>query len=314
MDQFLISYFILFEQDWFLYINLTVAGLLGGSFCTMLVHRLPLIINGLSEDNIKPQNNADEYKSLPISLSFPASHCPKCSKPIPIYLNIPLLGYLLSRAKCINCNKPIDIFYPLTELACLLSAILVGGFWGATIEVIPIVLLLWGLITLSIIDIRNGLLPDMLTIGILWIGLIFNPVLPFSSLLHSVWGVVIAYMFLSMFNYGYRIIRQRDGIGGGDIKLFAALGSFFGWNSFLPILLVSSLSGLLFFFIKSFIMTLWFKNKSKHRSNILKASDESMMFKQQIWGPHIALAAVLYVVAFMKMPKLLQIFQVPLLF
>ena len=102
-----------------------------------------------------------------VSLSSPASHCTSCHKPIPFYLNIPLFGYLISGGKCTHCHKKIDIFYPITELACLLAALVAGWLWGASPVIIPMLLLFWALITLTIIDIRSGLLPDLLTLGIL---------------------------------------------------------------------------------------------------------------------------------------------------
>ena len=322
MSYFLLNYAVLLGEDWFLYLNLSLAGLIAGSFCTTLIHRLPLMLE--QEFQLNVPNNQIDKEGTPfrpfhpfdplhkVSLSSPASHCTSCHKPIPFYLNIPLLGYLISGGKCTHCHKKIDIFYPITELACLLAALVAGWLWGASPVIIPMLLLFWALITLAIIDIRTGLLPDLLTLGVLWIGLLLNPWLPYASIRQAVLGAAIAYISLTVLNYVYKLLRQRDGMGGGDIKLFAALGAFFGWQSLLPILMVSSISGLIFFSTIAIAQGLWqrFSPSSPTTSSSLSEKEESFMHRQQIWGPHIVLAAFLYIVISLKIPYILQPFNI----
>ena len=273
------AYISLLQQDWFFYLNLIIGGLLAGSFCTTLIYRLPIIAEGDSKHNL--------------SLSFPASHCPECKKTISWFYNLPLLGYLLTRGRCASCSCQIAWFYPVTEMLCVFAALLAGWLFGPDIVVIPILLLLWSLIALSIIDIRSGLLPDLLTLALLWLGILLNPLMPYAELTQAVWGAALGYIFLTAVNFIYYLLRRRVGIGGGDIKLFAALGSYFGWQSLLPILLISSISGIMFFILHSVFIGGIGKNG---------------LLKPQIWGPHIALAAIFYLLLFHRWQFILQPF------
>lgn len=285
----ILDYINLVQSDWFLYLNLALSGLIAGSFCTTLIHRLPLMI----------EKNEGKYSDSNLSLSFPASHCPQCKTSIPYYLNLPVIGYLLARGKCASCGCTIAWYYPFTELGCLLLALIAGWFFGANLILIPILLLLWSLLTLSIIDIRSGLLPDLLTLSLLWLGLLLNPLLPYASLVEAVWGAASIYVILTGVNFVYQMIRKRVGIGGGDIKLFAALGAYFGWQSILPLLLLASCSGLILALVVTGVKTMNRENNSK--STIALASE-------QRWGPSIAFAAVIYLVVFEAWPQLLTPF------
>lgn len=192
----------------------------------MLVYRLPLILEGNKE----------------LSLSYPPSHCPHCNNPIPFYFNIPLIGYLLCQGRCHQCKKPISPLYPLTELSCLLLACLAVWLWGGELRALSAALLWCGLLALGIIDVRNGYLPDQLTLSLLWLGLLFNTTDLWVNASTAIWGAGLGYLILAIINFGYKMTRHQDGLGGGDMKLYAALGAFFGWQGLMPILLISSLS------------------------------------------------------------------------
>lgn len=313
MGEILIIYTELLKESWFLYLNLTLGGLIAGSFCTMLIYRLPLIIQ---QEEITQQDTSmsDAQNTLgdtsELSLAFPGSHCPSCGKSIPVYVNLPLLGYLIARGKCLRCSANIAWFYPLTEILCVAVALLAGWAFGPSPILLPLLLLFWSLIALSIIDLRSGLLPDQLTLGVLWAGLLLNSLMPYASLYQAVVGVVSAYLFLSLVNLVYYAARRRIGIGGGDIKLFVGLGAYFGWQGLLPLLFLASVSGLVYFCILALLGI----GKDGGRFGRLDESasttkqSESIMLSEQRWGPHIALAAIIYMLLFHLFPDLLKVF------
>ncbi|MBE8182134.1 MAG: prepilin peptidase [Candidatus Portiera sp.] len=305
MENLLIIYPELLKEGWFLYLNLVWGGLIAGSFCTMLIYRLPLIIERDYNQNPDAKTN-HHHENL--SLAFPSSHCPECGKGIPVYLNLPLLGYLLARGKCSKCAAKIAWYYPVTEMLCVFSALLAGWLLGASPNLLPLLLLFWALITLSIIDWRSGLLPDQLTLGIIWTGLLFNSLMPssipYASLPQAIIGVVAVYVFLSLMNALYYIIRRRIGIGGGDIKLFAGLAAYFGWQGLLPLLFFASISGLMFFILVVLSKVVFIKATISSK----ESSSSNALLSEQKWGPHIALAAIIYLLLFHLSPDLLGLF------
>lgn len=246
------------QETWLLFLQLTVVGLLAGSFCTTLIHRLPFILRGAPD----------------LSLTLPASHCPHCKNKIALQFNLPLLGYLLTRGRCATCRHPINLFYPLTELSCLLLAWLGGILWGASAVTMTALVLFWGLFVLAVIDLRAGLLPDRITLTLLWCGLLANSFHLWVPLHEAVWGAALGYMALRMVNWSYRLLRRREGIGGGDMKLFAALGAYFGWQALLPIVLLASVSGCI-----GACLVFWIKRR---------------WLQALPWGPFLALAGFVY--------------------
>lgn len=232
----------------------------------MLIYRLPKILTGTKN----------------LSLAYPASHCVLCSKPIPFYLNIPLIGYFVCAGKCFHCKERISPLYPLTELICMSLALLAGWLWGADIKTLSALLLLCGLFTLSIIDGRSGYLPDELSLGLLWLGLLSNAFGIWVDAADAIWGSCLGYGALATINALYKALRHRDGLGGGDMKLFAALGAFFGWQGLLPMLLVASILGSC-----CAIFLLLIKSRET---------------KQIAFGPFLALAGLIYMLGLKHLP------------
>ena len=249
------------QLPWFLFGQLTLAGLLAGSFCTTLIYRLPLMVQSM-------------VPAADLSLTLPASHCPHCKNRIPFKHNIPLLGYLLAGGRCASCREPIATLYPLTEIACLFLALVCGAVWGATAQTATLLPLLWGLFALAIIDWRHGLLPDRITLTLLWLGLLVNSFGVWVPLQSAVWGATGGYLFLAAVNWCYGLLRKQEGLGGGDMKLLAALAAYFGWQALLPIVLTASLSGCFFAGL------LFLFKRSRPRS--------------LPWGPHLAFAGAIY--------------------
>ena len=215
-----------------------LVGLALGSFAGMLVYRLP--------------------RGLP--LNKPNSFCPRCRTPIGWRNNIPLLGFLLRGGRCVHCNGRIHWRYPLGELLCALLALAAWYVFGISPEAMAALLVCTALVALALIDIEHGLLPDRLTLGLLWAGLAYSlapkssaagvsAVLPFPAPAQAIAGAIAGYAFLWLFNRVWRILRKRDGLGLGDCKLLAAMGAWLGLNG-LPLVIVpaavaGAVSGLL---------------------------------------------------------------------
>ena len=250
------------QETWLLFLQLTLAGLVAGSFCTTLIHRLPLILRGAGH----------------LSLTLPSSHCPRCKRKIALRFNLPLLGYFLARGRCAACNHAISVLYPLTEFSCLLLAWLGGILWGASAITLTALPLFWGLFALAVIDLREGLLPDRITLTLLWLGLLANSFHLWVPLQEAVWGAALGYLFLQMVNWIYRLARGKEGIGGGDMKLLAALGAYFGWQALLPIILMASIGGCV-----GACVILFLKKRLVHALP---------------WGPFLALAGLVYALLF----------------
>ncbi|MCU7251770.1 prepilin peptidase [Pseudomonas koreensis] len=221
-----------------------LVGLVVGSFLNVVVWRLPKMLErdwrqqardvlGQPGDTPQPTYN----------LMLPHSQCPHCAHRIRAWENIPLLSYLWLRGRCSACAAPISKRYPLTELACgLLSAFIawhLGFGWAACL----LIVLTWGLLAMSLIDIDVGLLPDVLVLPLLWLGLIVNSFGVFVSLHEALWGAVAGYMALWSVFWLFKLLTGKDGIGHGDFKLLGLLGAWGGWQILPLTVLLSSLVG-----------------------------------------------------------------------
>ena len=199
---------------------------------------------------------------LPRSLALdkPNSFCPGCRTPIGWRSNIPLLGFLIQGGRCAHCRERIHWRYPLSELLCAMLALAAWYVFGASPEAMAALLVCAALVALALIDLEHGLLPDRLTLGLLWAGLAYSlapkssaagapAALPFPGPGQAIAGAIAGYAFLWLFNRVWRILRKRDGLGLGDCKLLAAMGAWLGLNG-LPLVIVpaavaGALSGLL---------------------------------------------------------------------
>jgi len=219
-------------------------GLIVGSFLNVLVHRLPLMMER------RWQAEAREALALPelpagerFDLFLPSSHCPHCQHRIRPWENIPLLGYLLLRGRCSACHTRISPRYPLVELASAGLTVFAAWHFGVSASAAAFMLLSWGLLVLSLIDIEHQLLHDALVLPLLWLGLIVNAFDLFVPLDQALWGAVAGYLILWSVYWLFRLITGRDGMGYGDFKLLAMLGAWGGWQTLPFILLFSSLLG-----------------------------------------------------------------------
>jgi leader peptidase (prepilin peptidase)/N-methyltransferase len=223
-------------------------GLVVGSFLNVVILRLPRRMQAeLAEACADLRDEPSE--PLPSRwfgidyLITPASTCPNCGHGIRAWENIPLISYLLLRGRCSSCSTPIGIRYPLVEAATgLLSMGMVVQF-GATPAAAVALILLWGLIAMTVIDLDEQLLPDQLTLPLVWLGLLANLNGMFTDLPSAVIGAAAGYLSLWLVFQVFRLLTGREGMGYGDFKLLAVFGAFLGWQMLPLIVLLSSFIG-----------------------------------------------------------------------
>jgi leader peptidase (prepilin peptidase)/N-methyltransferase len=232
------------ELPWTFVAMALVLGLIVGSFLNVLVWRLPKML----EREWRAQ--AHEILGLPIvpvgptyNLMRPNSCCPHCNQPIRPWENIPLLSYLMLRGRCAHCREPISPRYPFTELACALVSAAIAWHFGFGWQAGAVMVLSWGLLAMSLIDVDHQLLPDVLVLPLLWLGLILNSATLLTTLPDALWGAIIGYMSLWTVFWLFKLITGKDGMGHGDFKLLALLGAWGGWQILPMTLLMASLLG-----------------------------------------------------------------------
>ena len=224
-------------------IALGALGLVVGSFLNVVIHRLPKIMEKQWERECAEFRGEELSEAKTYSLAFPGSHCPHCSTNITALQNIPVLSYLLLNGRCANCRVSIPVRYPLIELLTALVWVLCGLSFGVSNALAAAMLLTAVLISLTAIDLDHQLLPDSLTLPLLWIGLLINIDGTFVTLETAVLGAVCGYLCLWSVYWLFKIITEKEGMGYGDFKLLGALGAWFGLSALPTIILLSSLVG-----------------------------------------------------------------------
>lgn len=225
---------------------IVVAGLLGllvGSFLNVVIHRLPRMMdhdeaNYIAELRGEPLPHPDRY-----NLMVPRSACPHCGHTIAAWENVPVISWLFLRGKCSSCKAPISIRYPLVEaLTGALSALAMWHF-GPTVQALAAIAMIWALVALFMIDADTQLLPDQITLPLLWLGLLLNLQGYFAPLADAVIGAAAGYLVLWSVYWIFKLVRGREGMGYGDFKLMGALGAWFGWQALPALILMSSIVG-----------------------------------------------------------------------
>ena len=235
----------------------TVLGLLVGSFLNVVVYRLPIMLQRewreqccdyLEIKNTVPDSNESSAKFTVFNLQKPDSHCPLCNHKIRAWENVPVLSFIFLGGKCSNCKAKISIRYPAVEFVSGVLSGLVAYYFGATWLTLALLLFTWSLLALTLIDFDQQLLPDNITLPLLWLGLLVNTLDLGSGInLHdAVIGAMAGYIVLWGFYWAFKLATGKEGMGYGDFKLLAALGAWMGWQSLLPIILLSSLVGAIF--------------------------------------------------------------------
>ena len=221
-------------------------GLAIGSFLNVVIYRLPLILERqwraqCAEITGLPAKAEGE----PISLSRPRSRCPSCAAQIRAIHNIPVLSYLALRGCCASCGVKIPLRYPLVELATAIVSGVVAWHFGFGCQAALALVFSWYLIAMTGIDLDRQLLPDVLTLPLLWIGLLASlwPTAGFTSPQDALIGAAAGYLVLWIVFHAFRLVTGKEGMGYGDFKLFAAIGAWLGWQMLPLVLLLSAVVG-----------------------------------------------------------------------
>lgn len=221
-------------------------GLLVGSFLNVVIHRIPKMMEQQFRQEcqlIDAPIDAPMPQATCYNLIVPRSACPSCGHAISALENIPVISYLILKGRCRGCKIRISPRYPLVELLCATLTAVAGLHFGVTITAIAAILLTWFLIALVFIDADTYLLPDSITLPLLWLGLLFNLNNVFVPLDQAVIGAVAGYLVLWSVYWIFKLITGKEGMGYGDFKLLAALGAWFGWQALPSVILLSSISG-----------------------------------------------------------------------
>jgi leader peptidase (prepilin peptidase)/N-methyltransferase len=220
-------------------------GLLVGSFLNVVIHRLPRMMEADWRAQCAEMSGEPAVLAKPYNLWTPRSACPACGHQVSALENIPIFSWLWLRGRCSGCGTSISVRYPLVEgLTAVLSALAAWKFgfgWAA----FGSILLIWGLIALAFIDLDTTLLPDDITLPLLWLGLLFNLFGIFVSLQSAVIGAMAGYLLLWSVYWLFKFVTGKEGMGFGDFKLLAAIGAWLGWEQLPVTILLSSVVGAL---------------------------------------------------------------------
>lgn len=219
-------------------------GLLVGSFLNVLIYRLPTMMQrDWREQASEILDLPTEPRPATLNLILPNSSCPHCSHELKPWENIPVISFLFLRGKCSSCKAPISMRYPMVELSCGFLSAFIAWHFGFTWQAGAMLLLTWGLLAMSLIDVDHQLLPDSLVLPLLWLGLIANSFGLFTSLEDALWGAIAGYLSLWSVYWLFKLVTGKEGMGYGDFKLLAMLGAWGGWQILPLTILLSSLVG-----------------------------------------------------------------------
>lgn len=232
-------------------ISAGILGLLVGSFLNVVIYRLPKMmerewraqcVEFLGADKIK-DDSLMKSSAEKFNLVTPNSTCPSCGHKIKPWENIPVISYVFLRGKCSACKTSISLRYPIIETVTgLFSAVAIYSF-GPTAAGLACLVFTWCLIALTMIDFDTQLLPDSITLPLLWLGLIANSFGLFTSLDSAVWGAIGGYLSLFSVYWLFKLLTGKEGMGFGDFKLLGALGAWLGWQMLLQIIMLSAFAG-----------------------------------------------------------------------
>lgn len=223
-----------------------VAGLLGlcvGSFLNVVIHRLPRMMEREWHAQCADLRGETPLPAEVLSLARPRSRCPSCGHQITVLENIPIVSYLILRGKCSKCAAPISARYPVVELATGLLSAYAAWHFGPTPQALGALIMVWALIALTAIDLDTQLLPDSITLPLLWIGLALNLAGTYVDISSAVIGAMVGYLTLWAVFWLFKLATGKEGMGYGDFKLLAALGAWLGWQMLPVIILLSSIVG-----------------------------------------------------------------------
>ncbi|MEI8605610.1 MULTISPECIES: A24 family peptidase [Pseudoalteromonas] len=237
------------NQLWFYLLTVGLVSLCIGSFLNVVIYRLPIMMQRewqtecrvLLADDLKP-TKADNTETE-FNLVKPNSTCPKCKTAIKPWQNIPVISWLLLKGRCASCSNPISVRYPIVEMLTAVLSLIVAYTFGATEQALLYILITWVLVALTFIDIDHMLLPDQLTLPLVWLALIAAVMGITISPTDAIIGAACGYLSLWSVFWLFKLLTGKEGMGYGDFKLLAVFGALLGWQSLLTIVLLSSVVG-----------------------------------------------------------------------
>jgi leader peptidase (prepilin peptidase) / N-methyltransferase len=239
----------LLEYGWLALLLALWAALSVGSFLNVVIYRLPAMLQRQWEREARHILHGDDGigpAAEPFNLVVPRSRCPECQAPITAWQNVPVVSWLVLRGRCARCGASIPVRYPLVEALTALCSLLVLAVFGFTWLGLAALIYTWVLLVLTFIDYDTQLLPDQLTLPLLWLGLITNVMGGFVTPTDAIVGAVGGYLFLWATYWGFKLITGKEGMGYGDFKLLAAIGAWLGWQVLPATILVAAVVGLIY--------------------------------------------------------------------
>jgi len=232
---------------WLFYATILILSLCVGSFLNVVIYRLPAMLERdwriQCHEYLELGDARIDDKLQHLSLAKPGSTCPHCGHRIRAWENIPVLSYLFLKGKCSSCNSTISLRYPVIELITGVLSVIVAIKFGVSLTTLCALFLTWTLIALTLIDYDKQLLPDDLTLPLLWLGLLISFFNVFTDTESSLIGAILGYMILWTVFQIFKLVTGKEGMGFGDFKLLAALGAWMGWQLLPQIILLSSVVG-----------------------------------------------------------------------
>jgi leader peptidase (prepilin peptidase)/N-methyltransferase len=231
---------LLQSSPFWLGVTVAVVGLCVGSFLNVVVHRLPKMMEAQWRAECAEFEGREPPPHERLDLMHPPSRCPSCGTSIRAIQNIPVVSWLALRGQCAACKAPISIRYPAVELLAAALSVLVALRFGYSAALVPALIYTWALIALAFIDYDTQLLPDDITLPLLWLGLLVNSFGLLVDLRSAVFGAAAGYLVLWSVYWAFRILAKKEGMGFGDFKLLAAIGAWTGWQVLPFVILVSA--------------------------------------------------------------------------
>ena len=221
-------------------------GLSVGSFLNVVIYRLPVMLNRQWEGQAREILNEPEQSTEPFNLMVPRSRCPSCGATIGALENVPVLSWIALRGRCRHCKAGISARYPLVEVLTAAASVAVVAGFGYTWLGLACLVFTWALVALTFIDYDTQLLPDQITVPLVWLGLLTNLLGGVVPLADAVVGAVAGYLFLWATYWAFKLITGKEGMGYGDFKLFAAIGAWLGWQMLPATVLIACSAALLY--------------------------------------------------------------------
>jgi leader peptidase (prepilin peptidase)/N-methyltransferase len=221
----------------------TLLGLLIGSFLNVVIHRLPIMMDRGWHQQCADLTGATPPTYEPLSLVSPRSRCPHCGHPVSAFENIPILSYLILKGRCRGCGKAISVRYPVVETITGVLFGLSAWHFGPSLATLGALVFVAALVALTFIDFDTQLLPDDITLPLIWLGLLLNLSGTYTPLPHAVVGAVAGYLSLWSVYWLFKLATGKEGMGYGDFKLLAAIGAWLGWQMLPAVILLSACVG-----------------------------------------------------------------------